>query len=322
MQKPVTKPKKLTKNELLAQRLAYMLVQLNNGETLNKQSLADKHSVDIRTIERDINRLGFLPLQPLGQGKYRLDPSHLGKFGIQDVQRFAKFASVQDMFSKIDQKFFQDFLNESVSVRGFQYEDVKNRQKEFDVINTAIANSCQLEFNYTRVKSKDSRFYQVKPYKLVNKNGIWYLVAVHDNKIKVFSFTRVSLPRPLSDKHFTPDSKVVELIETGDGIYFEGVVDEVVLKVAPEVAVYFTRRNILPNQEFVRELPDGTLLLSCKRVHEQEILPLVRYWIPHVQIVAPNTMQASLLQGLQVYVESQPKATELRSKDVSIDGND
>ena len=52
---------------------------------------------------------------------------------------------------------------------------------------------------------------------------------------------------------------IAERVDNSDRIYFIGTIDEVMLKIAPNVAVYFLRRNILPNQEIIQEMPDSTL---------------------------------------------------------------
>ena len=77
---------------------------------------------------------------------------------------------------------------------------------------------------------------------------------------------------------------------------------EVVISVDKEVADYFTRRNIMPNQNIVKRLEDGGLLVSIKVAFEEEALKLVRYWIPHVKIISPQEMQIKLEDGLRAYV--------------------
>ena len=75
-----------------------------------------------------------------------------------------------------------------------------------------------------------------------------------------------------------------------------------VIKVDASVAHYFTRRNLLPNQETIRKLENGELLLSCKNIHELEIIPLVQYWIPFLTIVSPNNLQERMISNLQKYI--------------------
>lgn len=286
-------------------RLASILFKLNQGEKLNKKRLAEEFNVHIRTISRDLDeRLSFLPFT-ITDNTYSLRSSYLGKFNVEDINRFAKFASVKDLFGKIDQAFFQKYLTDSITIKSYQAESIAHKQQDFDLINEAIQKKQTLKFSYQRVSQRDgkSRCFEVEPYKLVNNLGIWYLVALHDEKIKVFSITKISLPQ-LRNRKFIPNAEIIETIENGDGIYFEGVMDEVILKVSANVAMYFTRRAVLPNQEIVKEMTDGTLIVMCKKVHEQSILPLVRYWIPHVEIVAPDSMKVKLMQQLQQYMES------------------
>lgn len=115
--------------------------------------------------------------------------------------------------------------------------------------------------------------------------------------------TRISQLAVL-DKTFKADSKLQQQIASNDSIYYEDTLSEVILKVNANVAVYFTRRPLVPNQEIVQELSDGTLILMCRNVHEQEILPLVRYWLPNIDIVAPDGLKQKLREQLGVTTEN------------------
>ena len=60
-------------HDTLVYRLAQILVKLNQGEKLNRHSLATEFGVILRTIRRDLNeRFADLPLQKV-EGHYRLD---------------------------------------------------------------------------------------------------------------------------------------------------------------------------------------------------------------------------------------------------------
>ena len=59
-------------HDTLVQRLAMMLVKLNQGEHLEPHALAEEFNVHVRTIQRDINeRFGYLPLEKT-DGAYRM----------------------------------------------------------------------------------------------------------------------------------------------------------------------------------------------------------------------------------------------------------
>jgi len=50
--------------EKISQRLASILIQLNTGESISVENLAQEFNVSIRTIQRDLNeRFNFLPLE-------------------------------------------------------------------------------------------------------------------------------------------------------------------------------------------------------------------------------------------------------------------
>jgi predicted DNA-binding transcriptional regulator YafY len=48
-------------------------------------------------------------------------------------------------------------------------------------------------------------------------------------------------------------------------------------------------------------MADGGLLVSVRYVDTTQILPLIRYWIPHIHVVDPKSLQDELMQGLKVY---------------------
>jgi predicted DNA-binding transcriptional regulator YafY len=70
------------------------------------------------------------------------------------------------------------------------------------------------------------------------------------------------------------------------------------LRVAPEVAHYFTRRALLPQQQ-QRADADGSLLVTTHINHPNQLLPVVRYWLPHVRIVQPAQLQEDLIDNLR-----------------------
>ena len=244
----------------------------------------------------------FLPLEQSKAG-YQLDTTFLGRFEVEDINRFARFASIQDLFGKIDQDFFQKYLTDSITIKTFDSEPITPKLKEFDGIHQAIQQHCYLSFIYQKVNRQEGKGanFIVAPYKLVNKNGVWYLIAVHDEKIKVFSVARIRKVQ-IEQSQFKPDKAISKRINSTDSIYFEGTLDEVMLKIHANVAVYFKRRSLLPNQEIVKELLDGTLIVMCRNVHEQEIMPLVRYWIPNIEIIAPDTLKQQLTQQLEQFL--------------------
>ncbi|WP_072281109.1 helix-turn-helix transcriptional regulator [Rappaport israeli] len=290
------------KHDTLAFRLGDILVKLNTGERIDIHALAQEYQVHIRTLQRDLNeRLTMLAYTEAGPRYYRIDKNKQGHLNQEEIKRIARFASIQELFPEVDRRFFQEKLQQSITIKGFQYENIRHKQKEFDTITQAIKQQQYINFTYTKVRSKDSKTYQIEPYHLVNKNGIWYLVGLDNGKEKSFCFNQIS-NLALEKQTFTLDTALLDKIRQTDSIFLGSQISEIIIKIAPRAAGYFKRRNLLPNQETIRELEDGSLLLACKNVSPMEVVPIVQYWIPHAHIISPSEIQQQMENTLKQYL--------------------
>ncbi|MBS9783259.1 MAG: WYL domain-containing protein [Pasteurella sp.] len=305
--------KPIGKHERLADRLSDIIIRLNQGERLKVDDLADEYKVSIRTIKRDFNRLSMLFFSETGQ-YYRLDKAKQGYLNTREIQRFANFASVADLLPEIDRKFFQDKLNQSILVKGFEYENIKNKKQAFDAINQAINDNKIITFNYKKVRQSSTdnspnnktqtnknKTYTLAPYHLLNKNGIWYVVGLYEQQQRIFCFTQIE-NLSVTDEQFDCDETIkAEMINT-DSLFFGNRISEIIVQVSHTVAGYFERRDLLPNQEIIRKTENGDLLLACKNVNAREVVPIVQYWIPHLRIISPSEVQGQMEQGLRDYL--------------------
>jgi len=119
------------------------------------------------------------------------------------------------------------------------------------------------------------------------------LYTKENNKQKTFCFTQIHDLLILKER-FTPNENLQNEIRQSDSLYHGNQLAEIIIKVESTVSHYFLRRNLLPNQKLVHKLDDGGLLLSCENVNEQEIVPLVQYWMPHLTIVSPAELQEKM----------------------------
>ena len=162
-----------------------------------------------------------------------------------------------------------------------------------------MANQC-VSFCFEK-EGGQRRYTDVEPYKLLNHKGIWYLAGKDGGKLKTFSFSCID-QLMVSENTFRPDSAVEQTLIDDDGIWLGEARKEIVLKVAKEVAQYFKRRKLIANQVIEKELEDGALILSAKVGHLNQVLPIVRYWIPHIRIISPDDLQNELNLELQIYI--------------------
>ena len=291
-------------HDTLVYRLAQMLVKLNQGEKLEPHTLAEEFGVNLRTIQRDLNeRFAYLPLEKI-DGRYQLDPTFLGKISIKDIHRFASLAGVNGLFPSLANDFLRDIFDARVQsallVKGHNYEDIGDKEALFKSLEKAIIAHHPVSFSY--LKAEGLKTYQsVAPYKLVNHKGIWYLVAQDAEKLKSFSITKLSNLQTEAG-FFAWDATIDKQLAEEDGIWLSDAKQEVVLKVNADVAGYFKRRKLIANQVIEKELEDGGLIISAKIAHANQILPIVRYWIPHIRIISPEELQVEIDKSLNEYL--------------------
>ena len=292
-------------HDTLVYRLAQMLVKLNQGEKLDPVALADEFGVNLRTVQRDLNeRFAYLPLQKT-DGRYHLDPTFLGKLSTKDVERFASLAGVRGLFPSLSDEFLRDIFDSRVQdallIKGHHYESLAGREQAFRALEKAIVARQQVAFDYLKTDGVKS-YASVAPYKLLNLKGIWYLAAVDGDKLKTFSFAKLEKLK-LLDVTFAWSKEVDTKLAMEDGIWFTESQHEVVLKIGADVAGYFKRRKLIANQVIEKELADGSLLLSAKVGHPNQVLPIIRYWLPHIRVISPEPWQRELEQGMADYLK-------------------
>ena len=291
-------------HDTLVYRLSQMLVKLNQGERLDPAALADEFGVNLRTIQRDLNeRFAYLPLTKV-DGRYQLEPAFLGKLNLQDIERFAGLAGVRGLFPSLSNDFLRDIfdsrMQEALLIKGHCYENLAGKERQFQLLEKAIVGRVLVAIDYQKPDAV-KQYPALSPYKLLNVKGIWYLAALDDGKLKTFSFAKIQEVRQLPTT-FDWSADVDARLLAEEGIWFGETQHEVILKISPDVAGYFKRRKLIANQVIEKELADGGLLLSAKVGHLNQVLPIVRYWLPHIRIVSPDSWQQTLEQGMSDYL--------------------
>lgn len=297
-------PTQTAEHDKLAYRLTQILVKLNQGEKLDAQALAEEFNVNLRTIQRDLNsRFAYLPLEK-AEGRYSLAPAYLGKLNLRDVEQFASLAGVSGLFPSLSTDFLRDIFDSRVQtallIRGHNYEDLQGKEGQFKQLEQAIKTHTCISFDY-RKDGGVKTYAAAQPYKLVNQDGIWYLAAKDNKTLKSFSFSKI-IHLQLQSATFKPDASVNKTLSEEDSIWLNPDKTEVVLQVSRDAAGYFQRRKLIAGQIIEKQLEDGGLIVSGKVAHANQILPIVRYWLPNVKIISPKALQADMEQQLKGYL--------------------
>lgn len=285
------------KAEKLAQRLSGILAILHQGGSVNKHELAQKFQVDVRTIERDLaDRLqGIAERGP--EGQWQLKPERRSSIPTEYLHQYARLAGTERLFPDTSLHYLLGQLvtpepSRATHVQLAPQEDLRNQGPYFALLQAAIEQRKECRFTY---KNKPRH---AQPYRLIHRNGVWYLAAVESDLLKNFSVALVQALEVDNASSFIPDPAHNKYINSKDDVWFTAKTTEVLLRVAPEVAHYFARRPLLPQQQH-RADADGSLLVTTHISHPQQLLPVIRYWLPHVRIIKPLEWHEVLVEELR-----------------------
>lgn len=285
-------------HDKLSVRLSQILTKLNNGERFSLEDLAQEFNVSSRTVERDIKeRLNYLPLKKEGK-YYFLEEYALGKLNFNDIKNFASISGIKSLYPSLTNQFLveilDDRINKTYMVKDSGYEQIENKKDEFEKLSNAIINYQTVEFFYKEKQKK------VKPYKLINSNGIWYLYANDNHKIKTYSLSKIENLK-ITNETFKQNPQLLKQIEKDEINWFSNDSKEVILKIDNQAKEYFLRKKVLSNMKMLEE-NEEYFVVSTKIAFDDEILNLVKYWIPYIQIVSPDSLAEKLNEILNNYL--------------------
>lgn len=290
----------MNEHDKIATRLALILQKLLAKERFTIEELCEEFNVNKRTIQRDINvRLAFLPIKK-ENGFYFAESFAFGDLSFKDIQAFATLSGIKSLYPALTNEFIVDLLNiktnQAYLIKSFDHESIANQQKSFENISVWILKHQQIECTY---KEKHR---VLNPYKLVNINGIWYLAADENGTLKTFTFSKI-IKLKFLDTKFSENLEFIELLKENKVTWFSNNTLEVTLQINANVAEYFLRRALLPNQKII-EQNDDYLILSTKISYEDELFSIVKYWLPHIKILNPMNLQIKFENILQDYLSS------------------
>ncbi len=290
-------------------RLTHILSKLNDGEALSVKELAEEFNVNARTIQRDFNeRLISFPIYKEGR-----------RWKMQEGFRVEKTKSLEDelvldiiekitegiggKFARKSQKLLSKIKNEDFNpiYAKLNIEDISDKFADIQLLECAIKKKLEIKCSYD---NDHHEIYSttIQPLKIVNFEGFWYLLAIRGTTLKKYYLKNISNVK-VTEKEFKTDAKVETLLDDSISIWFsqENEPFEVKLYADSSCAKFFKRRP-LPTQSILSVESDGSIEFTLKITHEMEILPIVKYWIPHLFVVEPLWVKEFLKEDLEKYL--------------------
>lgn len=294
--------KKSNKYDKLAFRLSQILIKFNNRERFTKQELADEFNVDEKTIERDLNyRLNIMPILKDKNKRYYLEDYALGQLSFCDIEKFAALCGASELFPVLDRGFITDLLNLKIApvyeIKNSGFEMISSKKLEFETLSIAILRREFVSFIYNEKPR------EICPYKLINTNGIWYLLGDENGTLKTFTFTKIRNLKRDETRKFEPNDELVKRANGKKQVWFNDEMQEVILHVKQEACEYFLRKKTLLNYEIISH--ENGLTIKVKIAYDDEILNFVRAWIPFIRIVSPARLKEKMRTTLCEYLQGE-----------------
>ena len=247
-----------SKGEKLAQRLSRIIARLHQGELIDKHQLAAEFDVDVRTIERDLHQRLHGIAERNDRGQWQLTHTARSTIPARHLHDYARMAGTEHLFPDTSLSYLLGQLatpepRRATHVQPVPHEDLGGNTRTFAALQQAIGQHHICHFTY-KAKPRIAH-----PYRLIHKNGVWYLAAEEAGRLKNFSVALIEALQVDHTQHFTPKRAHLDYIANKDDVWFTEQTTEVLLRVAPEIAHYFARRQLLPQQQ-QRQDSDGSLL--------------------------------------------------------------
>ncbi|MCU7365030.1 WYL domain-containing protein [Pantoea stewartii] len=291
-------------HEVMVQRITAIIAELYQRGFVSSKKMMDEFNISERTLYRDLNRLGDRII-PDGDGIYRLAPAYAKPQALKEQQNLISVLGMSELFPAKKIVSHPDLTSLIIRSLPGDPEAKCVLENNYSLFHKAIRENSICEFHY---KEKHRT---VAPYKLINIKSICYLGAVENEKVKGFQLTKIHWLK-LKSERFTPQPHITQYLSEEDDVWFSLDKQIVLLKVAADVSRFFKRRNVLPAQKLIRQEPNGDLILQTKMAHENQLFPLLRYWLPSLTIISPVGLQQHFYLKLnQQIIEMKPHCSEI-----------
>ena len=168
-------------------------------------------------------------------------------------------------------------------------EDISDEFDSMIAYEEAILSKNSIKIKYI-TDTKESEV-KINPIKIVNFEGLWYLVATDkNNKLKSYYLKNTTLIKVYKNT-FSISKKVESILDNAISIWFsDNDPFEVIMEIDNHVAKFFKQKPISITQTILSE-NDTKMTISVMATSDFEIIPIVKSWIPFIKVVSPVRIQ-------------------------------
>jgi predicted DNA-binding transcriptional regulator YafY len=289
-------------------------MKLNAGEALSVKALAEEFNVSTKTLQRDFNeRLSGFPIYQdkrkwKMQDGFKIEKTKLleEQLVLDIIEKMAE--NIGGKFATTSNKLLARMKNVNFNpiYTKLNIENISDRFEDIVLIEKAIENKTELICSYKNEREGVFRT-NIQPLKIVNYDGFWYVVAMKDDRVEKYYLKTLSYIENTSVT-FSVEENIEKLLENSINIWFKSDIEPFEVKLhADEVATKYFKRRELPTQVVESLSEDGTMEFVVTITDEMEIMPLIKYWLPHLRVLEPLWIAEMIDEDLEKYLQKKEK---------------
>lgn len=292
-------------------RVIEILKNLDEGKLLCLENLAYKYDTSERSIRRDFELIreiyGDILISPK-KGCYQTVSKTLLENTLNSTELYmlknilelsdkSKLSLTKDFDVNIKNAIIKEESNSPYLFKQKPYEEIFEHKEKFKKLEYAIKYKKEIRFKY--MNFDNINVFTLKPYKIVFLNENFYLASQDKNGHKNYmTMNRIALIDEIEEtgNTFPIDKDIMDFIHYMQSPWatykenFRNHLKEVIITIPKEQAKYFKLKKFLPSQKIVNENEDGTICISYTVTSENEVISLIKQWIPYVKVVAPESL--------------------------------
>jgi len=224
---------------------------------------------------------------------------------IDDVNYISDvLASLNDEVMKDLSKSTKKLLNknkEFIIYKQRPFEDLEDLGFEFEQFKKAIREKRIIKYI---IKGNNEKNENIIPISLVFMENNWYLAGLVNNLFSMYRLNFIKDFELLKEMHNINLRKYIKFIKDEmktPFTKFDTPLKIAKLKIAKSHKHYFIIKEHFPYQKEDKEDENGNLIINIKYTQQLEVLPTIKKWLPHIQILESENdeLQKSLIEDLE-----------------------
>jgi predicted DNA-binding transcriptional regulator YafY len=280
--------------------------------------------VDRRAALRDLKLLAeHVDFHSTGEGRQRrwiLDPAlRVRNLGVMDrialelgreTTRFLEGSGLHEGLARVAPDrlaslpaYLRRNLERKLRIQAEPHRSYANHRETVEEVLDGLLRERLHTITYQRADGTERRHEGLMPLTMVLYRRAMYLMVRRQRDGRTFSLAleriqNISIGEPFTYPHdWDPDKE----LSSHFGMVRSGKPERVVMRFAPQVAVFVRARTWHPSQ-VIRELPDGRLELEMHTAG-RELLRMALEWGHLCEVIEPEALRAEVIENIRASAE-------------------